>query len=255
MVPEGSHLSGRTDLTLVGDEPWSTIWHVDDLWLKRCKAQWRFEATLTATLFARWPDRVPEVVEHGDDWLVMRDAGTRIEENDRHWLHAVRRYVELQQGEAAHADEHVAAGVPDRRLATLPEWYARLVDEVDDERLRRFAPRFAHLCEELESYGVPETIQHDDLHQYNVYVRAGETRVLDWGDSCVSHPYFSLVATLRHVPDNGISRAFLDAWGGDEKTLALGLRVGRVAHAFKHHVAGDDDWPRVLALAVAQTNE
>jgi hypothetical protein len=78
---------------------------------------------------------------------------------------------------------------------------------------------------------------------------------MDWGDSCVSHPYFSLVATLRHVPDQGISRAFLDAWGGDEKTLALALRVGRIAHAFKHHISGDDDWPRVLALAVAQTSE
>jgi hypothetical protein len=63
------------------------------------------------------------------------------------------------------------------------------------------------------------------------------------------------VATLRHVPDRGISRAFLDAWGADEETLALALRIGRIAHAFKHHVSGDDDWPRVLALAVTQTSE
>jgi len=241
---------------LIGDTAWSTVWRVDGgLWRKRCKSQWRFEVPLTVALAVRWPDRVAEVVEHGDDWLLTRDAGSRIGEEDPLWLDAVRRYAELQQGEAAHADEHVAAGVPDRRLARLPEWYARLVEEVDDERLRRFAPRFSDLCDELASHGVPETIQHDDLHQYNVYVRDGQTRVLDWGDSCVSHPYFSLVATLRHVPDNGISRAFLDAWGGDDATLALALRVGRIAHAFKHHVSGDDDRPRVLALAVAQTEQ
>lgn len=244
------------DIVLVSDEPWSTVWRLPGgLWRKRCKGKWRFEATLTVALAARWPDRVPDVVEHGDDWLLMRDAGMRIGEEDPRWLDAVRRYAELQQGEAAHADEHVAAGVPDRRLATLPTWYAQLVDEVRDERLRRFAPRFEALCWELASRGIPETIQHDDLHQYNVYVRDGRTRIMDWGDSCVSHPYFSLVATLRHVPDSGISRAFLDAWGGDEETLALALRLGRVAHAFKHHVSGDEDWPRVLALAVAQIDE
>jgi phosphotransferase family enzyme len=241
---------------LVSDEPWSTVWRVEGgLWLKKPKGRWQFEVPLTVALASRWPDRVPEVVEHGDDWLLTRDAGARIGEEDPLWLDAVRRYVELQQGEAAHADEHVAAGVPDRRLATLPRWYDALADDVRDETLRRFSPRFAELCAELASHGIPETIQHDDLHQYNVYVRDGQTRIMDWGDSCVSHPYFSLVATLRHVPDRGISRAFLDAWNGDEKTLALALRVGRIAHAFKHHVSGDDDWPRVLALAIDQTRE
>lgn len=243
-------------MELVSDTPWSTVWRVDGgLWRKQCKSHWRFEPQLTAALAARWPGRVADVVEHGDDWMITRDAGTLIGEESPLWLDAVRRYVELQQGEAAHAGEHVANGVPDRRLATLPGWYARLVDEVQDERLRRFAPRFEELCGELASRGIPETIQHDDLHQHNVYVDDGLTRILDWGDSCVSHPYFSLVATLRHVPDNGISRAFLEAWGGDEGTLALALRVGRIAHVFKHHVSGDDDWPRVLALAVAQTEE
>jgi aminoglycoside phosphotransferase (APT) family kinase protein len=104
---------------------------------------------------------------------------------------------------------------------------------------------------------VPETIQHDDLHQFNIYVRDGRPRILDWGDSSVGHPYFSLVATLRHVDDRGISRAFLAAWGGDEATLELALRVGRIAHAFKQRPRDvpDEDWPRVVALAIAQTGE
>ena len=236
----------------MSDSPWSTVWRTEDgLWLKKPKGMWRFEVPLTVALASRWPDRVPEVVDHGEDWFSTRDAGTRIHEEDPLWLDAVRRYVELQQGEVAHVEEHLAAGVPDLRLARLPE----LLADIEEPRLRAFRPRFEELCDELASRGIPETIQHDDLHQYNVYVRDGQTRIMDWGDSCVSHPYFSLVATLRHVPDNGISRAFMDAWGGDDETLALALRVGRIAHAFKHHVSGDDDWPRVLALAIAQTDE
>lgn len=245
-------------LALISDEPWSTVWRTPDgLWRKRCKGSWRFEAALTVALASRWPDRVAEVVDQGEDWLLTRDAGSQIAEGDPRWPDVMRLYAALQQGEAAHVEEHVAAGVPDLRLARLPERYAQLLDEVDDGRLRRFAPRFAELCAELAARGVPETIQHDDLHQFNVYVRDGRPRILDWGDSSVAHPYFSLVATLRHVDDRGITRAFLDAWGGDEATLALALRVGRIAHAFKLRPRNvpDDDWPRVLALAVAQTSE
>jgi hypothetical protein len=245
-------------LELVSDDPWSTVWRTPDgLWRKRCKGAWRFEAPLTAALASRWPDRIAEVVDHGDDWLLTRDAGSQIAEDDPLWPDVMRVYAELQQGEAAHVEEHVAAGVPDLRLERLPERYSQLLDEVEDERLRRFEPRFAELCAELAARGVPETIQHDDLHQFNVFVRDGRPRVLDWGDSSVGHPYFSLVATLRHVEDRGITRAFLDAWGGDEETLALALRVGRIAHAFKLRPLGvpDDDWPRVVALAVAQTSE
>jgi hypothetical protein len=250
-----------TPVELVSDEPWSTVWRVsvgrNVLWLKRCKGRWAFEPRLTAALAARWADRVPEVVAHDGDeaWLLTRDAGRQLLDDPEPWPEVMRRYAELQQGEAAHVEEHVAAGVPDLRLARLPERYAELMDR--DDRLRRFAPRFAELCAELASRGIPETIQHDDLHQYNVYIRDGQPRILDWGDSSVGHPYFSLVATLRHVEDAGISRAFLDAWGGDEPTLALALRVGRIAHAFKQRPdsVGDDDWPRVLALAVAQTSE
>ena len=245
-------------LELVSDEQWSTVWRTPDgLWLKRCKATWRFEAALTAALASRWPDRVAEVVEHGDDWLLTRDAGTQIAGDSPLWPETMRLYAELQQGETSHVEEHVAAGVPDLRLARLPERYAELLEEVDDERLRRFEPRFAGLCAELEARGIPETIQHDDLHRFNVYVRDGRPRVLDWGDSSVGHPYFSLIATLRHVEDRGITRAFLEAWGGDAETLALALRVGRIAHAFKQRPLGvpDDDWPRVLALAIDQTSE
>jgi hypothetical protein len=245
-------------LELVSDEEWATVWRTQDgHWLKRCKAAWRFEATLTAALASRWPDRVAEVVDHGDDWLLTRDAGSRIAEEDPLWPELMRLYAELQRGEAAHVEAHLAAGVPDLRLARLPERYARLVEEVDDERLRRFEPRFAELCAELAARGLPETIQHDDLHQFNVYVREGRLRILDWGDSSVGHPYFSLVATLRHVEDRGITRAFLEAWDGDDETLALALRVGRIAHAFKHRplVVPDDDRAPVVALAIAQTSE
>jgi hypothetical protein len=220
--------------------PWSTVWRVaDGTWLKRCKGIWRFEAPLTAALAARWPDRLPEVVEHGDDWLLLRDAGDVVEKlphaHDA-WLNAVAGYGELQRGEAAHVGEHLAGGVPDQRGHVLPAEYAAMLerDELpwrdgERERFRRFEAEFARLCDEI---GDLASINHDDLHMHNVYDGG---RVLDWGDSCVSHPFFSLVVTFRFVGQrhDEIRDAYLEGYGGDRAAFDLALRVGRIAHLFK----------------------
>lgn len=41
------------------------------------------------------------------------------------------------------------------------------------------------------------TIQHDDFNDGNVLVRGGDYVFFDWGDACVSHPFHTLVVTLR----------------------------------------------------------
>jgi hypothetical protein len=224
---------------LLADRPWSTVWRAGDLWLKRCKGIWRFEPGLTVALAGRWPDRLPEVVDHGGDWLLLRDAGAVVQELPHAhdlWLEAIGRYAELQRGELARVDEHLAAGVPDQRNARLPAEYAAMLERDElpwrgdqRERFRRFEPRFAELCRELEDVA---SINHDDLHIHNVY--AGP-RILDWGDSCVSHPFFSLVVTFVFVESghDELRDAYLEAYGGDREQFDLALRVGRIAHLFK----------------------
>src|SRR5205807_2512262 len=143
-----------------------------------------FEARLTAELSARWPDRVAEVLAYDAErrWLLLADAGVPVGalgNPPEVWLRALPAYAELQVGEAAQVGEHLAHGVPDLRVARLPEQYAELLsddlpleqDEVS--RLRAFAPRFGELCRELQAYGVPASIQHDDLHHANLYTRVG----------------------------------------------------------------------------------
>ena len=61
-------------------------------------------------------------------------------------------------------------------------------------------------CAELGAAGIPETIQHDDLHDAQVFVRDDRYLLLDWGDACISHPFFSLAVTLDGVI----------AWGVDD---------------------------------------
>jgi aminoglycoside phosphotransferase (APT) family kinase protein len=134
-------------------------------------------------------------------------------------------------------------------LRLLPERYEDLMrrelplEPEERERVRALAPRFRTLCDQLAAFGVPETIQHDDLHMANVYVEAGRFRVVDWGDTSISHPFASLVETFRFLEEfNGLSSddpwfarlrdAYLEAWDRDVRSaLPLALKVGGLAHA------------------------
>jgi hypothetical protein len=275
----------------VHERPWATVLRVplaDGVaWFKACAPVQAFEPHLTAELFARWPDRVAEVLGYDEEraWLLLADAGKpvgAVGNPPEAWLTALPRYAELQHGEAAHAQQHLARGVPDLRLATLPARYEELVqldlplarDQI--RQLRDFAPRFTELCDELAAYGVPETIQHDDLHHANLYARGSRVRVLDWGDASISHPFASLVVTFRFLEERTkltpadpwfarLRDAYLEPWGrnlGD--AFALAIRVGTFARpiAYLRQRAAlppeerpvfDADFSTVLRRAVAQT--
>jgi hypothetical protein len=271
--------------------PWSTVLHVPlahgAAWLKVCAPVQAFEPRLTAELFARWPDRVAEVLgwDQQRAWLLLADAGTSLGDvgnPPEAWLEALPRYAELQRGEAAHADDHLAHGVPDLRVATLPAHYEELLCQdlpLTGEELQRlggFAPRFAWLCAELAAHPVPETVQHDDLHMANVYRQGARLRLLDWGDASISHPFASLVVTFRFLerrnrlaPDDPwftrLRDAYLEPWGGGlAGVFALAMRVGAFAHTFawvrqRDHLPAalrpefDQELRVVLRRALAQT--
>jgi hypothetical protein len=223
-------------------------------WFKACAPVQAFEPRLTADLSARWPDRVVETLAYDEQhaWLLLADAGTPVGAAGNPpdaWLAALPRYAELQRGEAAHAQEHLLQGVPDLRLSALPAGYDELLQldlPVEPEevlQLRDFAPRLAHLCEELAAFGVSETVQHDDLHHGNLYDDGSFLRVLDWGDASISHPFASLVVTFRFLEERTalapgdpwftrLRDAYLEPWGGDlREAFALALRVGAFARA------------------------
>ena len=246
-------------IEVVHEAPWSTVLRVPlDLgiaWFKACAPVQAFEPRLSADLFARWPDRVGEVLAHDDEraWLLVADAGTSLRSvgnPPETWLAALPLYAELQRGEAGHAAEHLAHGVPDLRVETLPTHYEDLVrrdlplapEEI--AALRRFTPRFSDLCAELSALDLPETIQHDDLHHANLYLRDEQRRFLDWGDSSIAHPFFSLVVVFRFLDEvnalppsdpwyQRLRDAYLEPWGsGLEDAFSLALRVGTFAHTF-----------------------
>jgi hypothetical protein len=219
----GVSLAGEIDQIHV--RWWSTVMRVPtsagDLYFKANAAPHLFEAGLLLILGRLQPDRVTEVVAADPErgWMLMRDAGERLRELVRtrqdlaRWEELLPVYAEFQLAVAPHLDELLGAGVPDERLAVLPAHLDRLLDDRDallvghpggltaeeHERLRALLPEYAAACRRLAAYGIPETLQHDDFHDGNVFVRDGRYVFFDWGDSCVSHPFHTLVVTLRSI--------------------------------------------------------
>jgi hypothetical protein len=243
----------------VHDRPWSTVLRVatadGDLFLKRCAPVQAFEVPLTAALAERWPDRVPEVVaaDAGRAWMLMRDGGLRLRdlETVEPLPLALKLYGELQVGEVAHVEQALALGLPDARLPVVAEAYEPFLARDhglaphESVRLRELASRYRELCAELDSYGFPASIQHDDLHDANVFVRAGGVRIFDWGDSSVAHPLFSWlkplgVAERRGLDPEPFRAAYLSAWrelAPDARlraALEVALPLGSFAYALQY---------------------
>jgi hypothetical protein len=136
------------------------------------------------------------------------------------WHEVLHRYAELQLDLLDDVDDLLALGVPDRRLATLPAAYEELVAGLAEPRLREATPLVASLCAELADFGLPEGLQHDDLHDGQVHLRDGRLRLLDWGDACVSHLFFTLAVTLDGVL----------AWGLDDVANSVDVTTFRDAY-------------------------
>jgi hypothetical protein len=263
--------------------PWSTVLQVPTadgpLWFKATTPEVHgFEPRLTAILAETCPDRVTELVEidAGRAWMLMRDAGTRLRELEPTdpgiWETILPRYAEVQIAVTPRADDLLSLGVPDRRPAGIPDAIEELLD---DERalmlgesvelgregrdeLRRRLPELRALIEELEAFGIPPTIQHDDLHDGQVFVKEGHVRILDWGDSCISHPFHTLTVTLRalawrHGIEPGAAQllrlrdAYLEPFRAPAAAADLAYRTGTLARALA--------WHRYLAAAAPEERD
>jgi Phosphotransferase enzyme family len=188
--------------------PWSTVLRAPtdrgDVFFKASLAGLAHDVVVTSTLARLRPDLVlaPIAVNLDRGWMLLPDGGERLRElierepHPRPWFVILPEYADLQLASAGELDCMIEQGLPDLRLERMPELVERLAAELGEP-----APPngTAQLCAELAAVGIPETIQHDDLHDGNVFVVDGGYRIFDWGDSVAEHPLLSLVVAPRGV--------------------------------------------------------
>jgi hypothetical protein len=234
---------------------WSAMLRVPtragDAYFKAAAPSLAHEAALTDAL-ARWqPSCTVELVavDAGRGWMLMRDSGPTLrdvlarEPRQDRLGPLLARYAQLQVELAPRRAEILALGVPDRGLERLPDIVESL--DVDGDLVRRLAA-------EIGSYGLPETLVHEEVHPGNVLVRDGGFVFVDWSDSSVGHPFFGTVVALRSIADQleldpgapeleRLRDAYLEPWTAHaplERLRALfplAYRLGMLNRALSWH--------------------
>jgi hypothetical protein len=251
-------------------------------WLKVNAADTRYEPRLLDVLGHSGSALLPAVVTHPEQpWALIADAGTSArelladaepEQRIRLWIDVLPAYAELQQSVPI-ADLR-AAKVPDLSAAALPatfdtlidnpEWFsAAVAPELDPAQWDRILASRSRLAEAADrlSGGISPTLQHDDLHDGNVFRRGSANLIIDWGDAVVAHPFGTLLVTLdvlAYQLDCGradprivrVQEAYLEVWrtgGVSRPDLAEELDLA-VRTACLGRAAG---WRRALGTPTA----
>ena len=214
----------------------------------QCRA-FRHEAVATQALAELMPDLVPEViaVDGARGWMLMRDLGAAElgDQDESLWHEGVVAHAGIQQSWLGRTDELVALGLPVRSLTDLAAQVEAMTEDTVllgrmppdlRERWLATAPTLVESCRRLDEIGPGPTLVHGDFHPWNVAFGPATTRVFDWTDAAVSHPFVDLATYVFRTQDVAVRRRLVDAYVGAWSTVgseaslreaaALGLVVG-----------------------------
>lgn len=248
------------------------------VWLKAPGRATVFEVGLYELLATRVPEQilVPIAVHTDRGWILLPEGGQPLGETAEGQeladatVAALERYGRLQRTLADDVDAMLALGVDDMRPPAMPARFDQALraagryvaergndrDRASLERIRERRGWFTGLCEELAARPGGASLDHNDLHPWNILGEAGNPaslRFYDWGDSVVAHPFAAMLVPLgfaaRGSPTD-VERArdaylgqFLDLAPHAElvATLELACRVAKVARALT--------WERAMRAA------
>lgn len=294
-------LPPRSDGWRVRLRPWSVLYRVPlaggdgAVWFKANPAASRFEAPLLAALARLRPEDVlaPLAFEPDEGWSLQPDGGQVFADrlggdpgllSAADWTAPIRQYTEFQLALAPHSEELAHLGIPLVTAATAAQTAdgvaaaAELLPDDDRKLLDSVLPDFGDWWRELAAFGVPDALDHADLHERQLLGpdAAGRFRFFDWGDATISHPFASLLvptraARRRHGPDSAASDAavrrlhdvYLEPWARDtgldradlDRAVTLACRISAVARlavwnrVFPGNAAAGIGWGEELATA------
>jgi hypothetical protein len=209
--------------------PWATVvtapTTVGPVWLKAPGPENAFEVALYGLLTTTSPTRIltPIAVDVDRGWVLLPDGGRTLGEQlgDRiggtdladALVAFLPQYAQLQRELMPHADDMLAFGMTDMRAEIMPLRFEEAVDVVgayvaehDDEggretlrRVTAMRAEYGEWCARLAEAVVPASLDHNDLHPWNVFMTDGRATFYDWGDGVVAHPFSSMYLVLGIV--------------------------------------------------------
>jgi Phosphotransferase enzyme family len=182
--------------------------------LKCSGDRFRHEGRVTQALADRSPGYLPDVlaIEPDRGWMLMGDLDAPLlgDQPESAWALGLDALAALQQMWLGRSDELLAAGAEPRPLSQLAEWVrgtaldaglmGRFAPEVHDAWLAA-APAMADACLTLDRIGPGPSLVHGDFHPWNVAAGHAGTRIFDWTDAAVGHPFLDLVTYIMRTGD------------------------------------------------------
>jgi len=231
--------------------------HTGRAFLKCSSDRFRHEGRVTQALADRSPGYLPDVlaIEPDRGWMLMRDLDAPLlgDQPESTWALGLDALASLQQMWLGRSDELLAAGAEPRPLSQLAEWVqgtaldaglmGRFAPEVHDAWLVA-APAMADACLTLDRLGPGPSLVHGDFHLWNVAAGHAGTRIFDWTDAAVGHPFLDLVTYIMRTGDPARRRQLLQRYLGlwsrhlsshDLQAAGqLALVVGALYQAYNH---------------------
>lgn len=219
---------------------WASVWVVETedrrYFAKQNCALQAFEAALVDTLAELAPDRIVPVAaaDHDRGLLLTVDQGQVLGESAADddldvWERVLVAGAELQRELAPHVDRLAGLGVATLAPQDAPAYLEQRLDELasfpdDDPRalpgeeasaLTALLPTVRGWADEVAALGLPITLNHNDLHENNVFAVDSTLRFFDFADSLLTEPLGVLL-----IPLNVLSRR-LDAGPDDPRLWRL----------------------------------
>jgi phosphotransferase family enzyme len=264
--------------------PWATVLKVQTtngtVWFKACGPATAFEVGLYELTGRIAAEHVlsPMATDPTRGWIMLPDGGpslgdslTGAELADAMET-ALAAYGQLQRTLVPHVGDLLDLGITDMRPVIMPRRFEEALLAVGTRvetsgnagerevyrRVLNLRGTVAAWCDRLAARGGPFSLDHNDLHPWNVLASTGDrartVRFYDWGDSVVAHPFASMLVALGYLRQHlGVSLdhprvlrlrdAYLDVFSDlgphpeRVETLQIACRVGKIARALTWHRA------------------
>lgn len=213
------------DPIIIRDRPWSCVGCYKTsrgkVYLKSMAEPYANEANLLEFLNKKKIQHITHVISSNSELscFLMTEAGDPLRENQisqfdlEKFCRYLEIYAKIQIICIPLVDDLLTINLPDWRVEILPELYKKFIQQRDllindglfpseIALLEQAHPVIDAICKRLGSYNIPETLEHGDFHDNNILIQGKTITINDWGDSTISHPFFSLAATLDSAKRN-----------------------------------------------------
>lgn len=212
---------------VIQETPWSYVIRFkttdDYLYLKQMPEFIAMEGTIIQVLRDQFAASVVCLIANNPalNCFLMKNAGQSLrsllkQKFDESLLYkTIDQFTSLQIAVADRVDLFLDMGVPDWRLEKLPDLYKKLISkkdlltadgltEVEIIQLENLAPLLSHLCKNLSSHAIKQTMVQPDFNDNNTLIddQSQKITIIDLGEIAISHPFFSVINFLQVIKNH-----------------------------------------------------